>query len=78
MSIGRYIVDFICLDCRLILELDGGQHTFQREYDAERTRWLEGQGFRVLRFWNYEVLQDWGNVEELIWTRLHDGRSSSV
>jgi len=50
----------------LIIELDGGQHTLCREKDAERTRWLESQDFRVLRFWNFEVMDDSEAVLEVI------------
>ncbi|MEO5657361.1 MAG: endonuclease domain-containing protein [Nitrospiria bacterium] len=53
---GPYIVDFVCLDARLIIELDGGHHMTNAEYDTERTAWLTAQDFRVLRFWNHEVL----------------------
>src|SRR4051812_20496628 len=70
VEIGSYIVDFVCSEQRLIVEADGGQHADQQEYDAERTRWLEQQGFRVRRFWNHEVLQDWETVEEVIWRLL--------
>ncbi len=49
---GRYIVDFVCLQHRLIIEVDGDQHLDQRKYDEERTRWLNQQGYRVLRFTN--------------------------
>jgi very-short-patch-repair endonuclease len=55
--IGRYIVDFVCLEHRLIVELDGGQHALQEDYDAERTAYLEARGFRVMRFWNDEFLK---------------------
>jgi very-short-patch-repair endonuclease len=71
VPLGPYIVDFVCFERQLILELDGGQHTLQRDYDAHRTRLLESQGFRLLRFWNYEVLDDWEAVEEGIWNALH-------
>jgi very-short-patch-repair endonuclease len=65
-SIGRYIVDFLCFEKRLIVELDGGQHAEQVAYDAERTAWLQSQGFKVLRFWNHEVLQNTEAVLEVI------------
>ncbi|MEX2113375.1 MAG: DUF559 domain-containing protein [Pirellulales bacterium] len=55
VPLSSYIVDFVCFERKLILELDGGQHTLQRVYDAERTRWLEDQGFRVVRIWNNEL-----------------------
>jgi very-short-patch-repair endonuclease len=64
--IGPYIVDFVCLERRLIIELDGGQHSSQIISDAERSAWLETQGFRVLRFWNHEVLQNIEAVKERI------------
>src|SRR5881275_1085054 len=64
--IGPYIVDFICFETRLIVELDGGQHNSQTTSDAERSAWLKTQGFRVLRFWNHEVLQNIEAVKESI------------
>ena len=64
--LGQYIVDFVCFEKHLIIELDGGQHAEQVGYDAERSTWLQSQGFRVLRFWNHEVLSDMEAVEEVI------------
>src|SRR6185503_17344639 len=68
--IGRYIVDFVCFEARLIVELDGGQHAEARQlYDAARTAWLEAEGFRVLRFWNNDVLTNTvGVLEEIVRT----------
>jgi len=63
--IGRYIVDFASLQRNLIIEVDGGQHA-DSENDQRRTRWLEDQGFRILRFWNNEVLSNTGGVLEEI------------
>ena len=62
--IGDYIVDFACFSPRLIIELDGGQHaeTAQRDHDQRRTEWLEREGFRVVRFWNNDVLQNTDGV----------------
>ena len=57
VPIGTYIVDFVCMERRLIVELDGGQHLDNQKYDIERTAWLNGRGFKVLRFWNNDVLQ---------------------
>ena len=54
--IGPYIVDFVCFERRVVVEVDGGQHSEQLHYDEQRTRWLEAQGYRVLRFWNNDVL----------------------
>lgn len=59
--IGKYVVDFVCFDKRVVIEVDGGQHT--KDKDSERDTWLEGQGFKVLRFWNNEVL---GNLEGVL------------
>jgi very-short-patch-repair endonuclease len=78
MPIGPYIVDFICLERRLVLELDGGQHVKQMDYDAKRTRWLESQGFEVLRFWDHEALQDRETVAEVIWRRLEARADADV
>jgi very-short-patch-repair endonuclease len=64
--LGRYIVDFVCLEKRLVVEVDGGQHTEQAEADRERTRWLEAQGYRVVRFWNTDVLDAVEAVVETI------------
>ena len=50
--IGTYIVDFVCLEKRLIIELDGGQHMDNQIYDTKRTDWLMAHGFKVLRFWS--------------------------
>ncbi len=64
---GCFIVDFVCLEHRLIIELDGGQHADQTDYDQARTLWLESQGFVVLRFWNHQVMQQLEGVLERIW-----------
>lgn len=61
--IGHYIVDFVSFDRSLIVELDGGQHLQEKAKDDERTRWLEGQGFKVLRFWNNDVMK---NIEGVL------------
>ena len=55
-QLGPYFVDFFCYEKRLVVEIDGGQHSARREYDEHRTLWLEQKGFRVLRFWNDEVM----------------------
>ena len=56
--IGKYIVDFVSIERELIIELDGGQHNQQpeQEKDEARTKWLGSRGFRVIRFWNNDVL----------------------
>ena len=55
--IGRYIVDFVCHEKRIVIEVDGGQHSTDKNRDAERDKWLNKQGYKVLRFWNNEVLK---------------------
>jgi very-short-patch-repair endonuclease len=55
-AIGPYIVDFCAPRAKIIIELDGSQHLDQQEYDAARTRFLENRGYKVLRFWNSEVM----------------------
>lgn len=63
---GRYIVDFVCVERRLIIEIDGGQHAEQVEYDQRRDAWLRSKGYTVLRFWNNEVLLQLEEVLERI------------
>jgi very-short-patch-repair endonuclease len=55
VPIGNYVVDVLCADRHLIVELDGGQHT-ESAYDEARDSWLKAQGFRVLRIWNNDML----------------------
>ena len=64
--IGRYIADFICIEHRLIIELDGGQHSIQMNYDQQRDQWLRQQGYTVIRFWNNDVMQRLDEVLEQI------------
>lgn len=70
--IGPYVVDFVCLEARLIVEVDGGQHANRLPYDRCRTEWLEARGFRVLRFWNHEVLGELDAVAKVIWHGLSE------
>ncbi len=65
-----YIVDFVCLEKKLIIELDGGQHAEQETYDAALTQALENDGFKVMRFWNNNVLENIGAVLEVIYGAL--------
>ncbi len=67
--VGRYILDFACFDMKLVIEVDGGQHC-ENVYDQHRTTWLEQQGWRVIRFWNNEVLQQSEAVLETILQEL--------
>jgi very-short-patch-repair endonuclease len=64
--IGQFIADFVSRERRLVIEIDGGQHATNREYDARRTRFLNAQGYRVIRFWNSEVLDNLEGVVEVI------------
>jgi len=65
-AIGNYIVDFVSLKKKLIIELDGYNHLLNKEYDAERSAFFEQKGFKVLRFWNKEVLKRTESVLERI------------
>ena len=69
--IGPYIVDFVCFEKKMIIELDGGQHVLRSLEDETRTSWLNSQGFRVLRYWNHDVLEDLDTLMEAVWTALH-------
>jgi very-short-patch-repair endonuclease len=64
--IGKYIVDFVCQEKQIIIEVDGGQHSEEQERDSKRDSWLQGQGYKVLRFWNNEVLTNIEGVLEII------------
>ena len=63
---GHYIVDFVCVERRLIIELDGGQHAEQTVHDQHRDAWLRSEGYTVLRFWNNDVMQNVEGVFEQI------------
>lgn len=71
--LGGYIVDFICFDRRLVVEVDGSQHIDQASRDAVRTAWLESRDFVVLRFWNDDVLRDTDDVLAAILRALESG-----
>jgi len=62
-AIDQFVVDFVCIEKNLMVEVDGEIHADQREYDAERTRMLKTRGFEVIRFWNHEVLS---NIEDVL------------
>ena len=61
-----FILDFACLERKLVVELDGGQHADAATYDARRTASLENAGFTVLRFWNNDVFENMDGVLEVI------------
>ena len=64
--LGGYVRDFVCLERKLVIEVDGSQHLEQVAYDARRSAWLESRGFQVLRFWANEALSETGAVVERI------------
>jgi very-short-patch-repair endonuclease len=64
--IDKYIVDFVCFEKRIIIEVDGGQHATEGSHDRERDAYLRQAGFKVLRFWNNEVMQSIDGVLEVI------------
>jgi very-short-patch-repair endonuclease len=70
-AIGNYIVDFCSPRRKLIIELDGSQHLDQVNYDRERTQYLEANGYRVLRFWNNQVMKEIDTVLNMIWTEIN-------
>jgi len=69
-AIDNYIVDFCSPRRKLIIELDGSQHLDQVDYDVERTKHLESKGYRVLRFWNHDVMNNIDAVLNTIWNEL--------
>ena len=75
-SLGNYIVDFVCLERRLIIEVDGGQHNLEPGIarDRPRTAWLKSRGYEVFRFWNNEVLAATDDVVDTIWHALRKER----
>lgn len=78
VPIGNYIADFCCLDRRLIVEVDGGQHAELEVADAWRSRFLKQEGFRVLRFWNDQVLSGLEfAVTEILAAISEEGRAPS-
>ena len=75
--IGRYIVDFVCKEHSLIIEIDGGHHQEQQASDQSRTEWLNSRGFSVIRYWNNHVLDDIDSVLESIRMTLEAGTTPS-
>ena len=68
--IGPYVADFVCLEQRLIIEVDGSQHAEQAHYDSQRTTRFEAAGYRVLRFWDNDVLTNTESVMQAIYGAL--------
>ncbi|WP_435626525.1 endonuclease domain-containing protein [Candidatus Ferrigenium straubiae] len=76
--IGRYVVDFVCIEKKLVIELDGGQHADSLKADGERDAWLRGQGYTVLRFWNNELMNEMEGVLERIRLALFNETLSPI
>ena len=66
VPLGPYVVDFLCEQAKLVVEVDGGQHTERSVEDETRTRWLNERGYRVIRFWNHDVIGNMDGVWETI------------
>ena len=75
-KIGPYIFDFVCIEARLIVEIDGGQH--DTDIDSNRTKFLEQHGFKVLRFWNNDVLENLEGVLETIVNAAAERRTKEI
>jgi very-short-patch-repair endonuclease len=75
VRIGPYIADFACLKAMLVVEVDGGQHAEARSYDSRRDDFMHGQGYRVLRFWNNEVLANIDGVWQVIVAKINHPES---
>ena len=73
-----YILDFVSLEIKLAIELDGSQHGEQTEYDMFRTKELQAAGFQVLRFWNNEVFDNTEAVKEKIWMVVQERQNQKV
>jgi adenine-specific DNA-methyltransferase len=69
---GDYNLDFVCLERKIVVELDGGQHVHASGYDGQQSRFLEQAGYVVLRFWNNEALENMEGVLEVILRALQD------
>jgi very-short-patch-repair endonuclease len=71
VPIAGYVVDFVALEAKLIVEIDGGQHSTRIEEDRARTKELERFGYRIVRFWNHDVLNNIEGVLEMLIQELH-------
>ena len=77
-AIGNYVVDFCAPRRKLIIGLDGSRHLEQEEYDIERTAFLESKGYRVLRFWNNQVMNEIENVLQTIFNVLEEDEKGDL
>ena len=80
VPIGPYVADFACLKARLLIELDGGHHSQDdvASKDVARTRWLEKEGYRVVRFWNAELIKNMNGVLDTIYAALYGSPQSEA
>ena len=78
VPIGKYIVDFLCEDPPIIIELDGGQHIEQERYDQTRTNWLQANGFLVLRFWNNDIAENLEGVLKSLFSTIEKSRPANT
>jgi very-short-patch-repair endonuclease len=78
VPIGPYVADFACMAARLIIEVDGSQHGSDDKLkrDEARTRWLEAEGYRVLRFWNNDLTRNMDGVLEAIYAAIYGSSSA--
>jgi very-short-patch-repair endonuclease len=78
VPIGPYVADFACMASRIIIELDGSQHGDEeiKARDEGRTRWLESEGYRVIRFWNTDPIENLEGVLETIYAALYGSRNA--
>jgi very-short-patch-repair endonuclease len=75
--VGPFIVDFICLEKNVVIEVDGGKHDENKELDVQRSAYLNKMGYRVFRFWNNEVMQETEAVLDAIFAILANGKQNS-
>ena len=80
VAIGPYIADFACMAARLVIEIDGSQHNAakQKAYDEQRTRWLQLEGYRVIRFWNIDLVQNMEGVLGTVYAALYGSRDAET
>ena len=75
--VGSFIVDFICVEKNVVIEVDGGQHAENEEIDLQRSAYLNKMGYQVVRFWNNQVLQETEAVLEVVFAILANGKQNS-
>lgn len=74
VPIGSYIADFVSIDAKLVIELDGGQHQEKRAYDERRDRFMKTLGYRIIRFWDTQIIEETDAVLETIMRELESVR----